>query len=150
MAILWAYLTHQIGGVPFYQLQFAKRNNDERLREELRSIFLLNANRLKRMINPRGFTFFSLFWGFIFGFWGYFAFAHGIEFLEAGFLLVFSAFLVMLLRLKVLSTISSRAPDFDDLYRHVWWHRFWVMILGAFVLFCTSLWGMIFSLQAAL
>ena len=150
LVTVWAYATHQIGGVPFYQLQFAKRQSDDNLQEELRLICQLNANRLERLINPAGLTFFGLLWGFIFGFWGYTTFAYDNELLEAGLLLVLPIFLVMLLRLRVLRTISALSPDFAQLYRILWWHRFWIMLLGALVLFLVVIWGMVFNLHAAL
>lgn len=150
LVTVWAYATHQIGGVPFYQVQFASRQRDNILQEELRLICQLNANRLDRIINPAGLTFFGLLWGFIFGFWGYGAFAYNNEPLEAGLLLVLPIFLVMLLRLRVLRTISALSPDFAQLYRILWWHRFWVMLLGALVLFLVVIWGMIFNLRASL
>lgn len=150
LLIIWAYATHQIAGVPFYQLHFAKRENDAELQTELTQICQLNANRVQQFFAPKASILFALVCGFAFGFWAYAGFSTRHELVQASFLLVFPNFLVLLLRWRTLRTISQRTPDFAQLYRIIWWHRFWVMVAGAFVLFGITIWGVLFELTMLL
>ena len=143
-------MTHQIAGVPFYQLHFAHRVKDAELQAELSQICQLNANRVQKFFDPKASVLMALFMGFVFGFWAYAGFSTRHELLQASFLLVFPNFIVLLLRWRTLRTISDCTPDFALLYRIIWWHRFCIMLLGAVVLFSITIWGVFFELTVLL
>ena len=144
--LVWGISAQIILSVPFHTLQLAKSQTQEHQNELLISL-QLHARRTVAAYTPNTSLFLSITGGFLFGFCGFTGFYFNSEPLQALLFLMVPLTLVAYLRLRLARSICDAVPVFDVVYRTLWWHRFWTILIAGLSIFLTAFWGLAYNIN---
>lgn len=152
LAALWLTAGHWVLGVPYGMVIRARRRGGAE-EQDFRDLLKLNVRRLSASTRRSG-PLAAGAAGFALTVLGLLGFAHGIEFCQALFLILFPLSIVALLRLRMaaaLAPILHAGPaDAELLAQKISWHRFHVQLIGAVAITVTAFWGMLRNLGVPL
>ena len=145
LAVLWSTASHWVLGIPYDMIQRARRKGEQSL-ADLEDIARVNVSRLLMISSVSGLWILGFLMFFLTTL-GLLAFAYGVEFAQALFLMAFPMSFVGALSVSAAQKIRVRDIHGEELIRVLLKHRFWIQVIGVIAIFFTALWGMYQNLQ---
>ena len=145
LAVVWSSASYWVLGVPFDMIQRAKKQGGA-AQLDLEALVAIKVRRMLIIGEVSGLWVLG-FWSFALSALAVLAFAYGVEFAQAIFLILFPLTFVGARALSTAVRIRDRALEGDDLHRALLRHRFWTQIIGIAAVFVTAMFGMYQNLQ---
>jgi len=139
LALVWTRTTHWTVGVPFDDAQLAHKQGGQ-AQTDFETMIEINVRKTINMFDSHnvfftGLAAFLLATIFMLGFW------FKIQFMQAGFLLLFPLAVVGALSLRLVHKWHEQPLFGDDLYHSYLLHRRIKQLIGANAMLFTAFWG---------
>jgi len=138
-ALIWTRTTHWTLGVPYEDARLGHKNGGQQ-QEDFETLLEINVRKTVGTFDSHNVLFtavsaFLLATVFMLGFW------FNIQFMQAGFLLLFPLSIVGSLSLRLAHKLDSHPLSGDDLFRAYVRHRRVKQFIGAIAIMFATFWG---------